>query len=424
MSLRAMPIQEVVILDPGLREFGGHHPALIEGLGRSSALLNAGIKVTVYANKQCDLALLTKLSKGNVTVSAYFHTDFYLNFYKDERASYYTSYIHSLAAEYMQAMSTVENDSAVFLHHTLNWEHAYALSLAISLCQQSKGSQHQHLACLMYSPCAYNESGALDPRRYFKFNLAFRALNKHSNVELFAAEHELTQHYESMLSCQIASHPCGLLSEQDLTAVKQRAPSNNILLYVGDAKDNKGFLQLPELVRSLSASITDPDISFVLQYTITNDRADLAEIDRQLKHIQATDSRIVLHTHFLTAQEMHLLWLNIGHCVLNYDPIVYQYQSSGVLWLAAAYQAKIYFMTTTWLNREAERLGCHYDNVSDVTQLTHQLINHQEKTQQGQTEKANQSMISARYRANLFADFGGWLVSQTNTLKEASTWNH
>ncbi|WOD06169.1 hypothetical protein [Marinomonas sp. GJ51-6] len=412
------PIQEVVILDPGLREFGGHHPALLESLAKSKVLNDANLNLTVYGHADCNEALVTKLTQGCLQVAPYFTTSFYRHFYSQEKLFTFNGYITDLAKEYLNVMQRYKNKAVLFLYHTLNWEHASALALAIALLQRGVGLQHYHLVCLMYNPCSMSHDQENAAGRYGKFRLGFNALSECINVKLFTAEHELTKNYQTMLGRSLGWHPCGLLSSRhrrDIENAQKKTPTDkrNILLYMGDAKVNKGFLQLPELLEKVSKEILGPSVRIVLQYTITNESESLAEVDKQLLQQQINDERIVLYRDFLTDEEIHQLWLNTAHVVFNYDETVYQTQSSGVLWLAAAYQANIYLLTNTWLNREVRRLGCDYEEVASFEQFIQKLLT------QG-TKKAKSDKLlgcESEYAQRLFSDLGEWLMSNISQLK-------
>lgn len=424
-------IKEVVILDPGLREFGGHHPGIIEGLKNSAALIASKVKITVYGHMDCSDKLMSTLSKGNVNMVRYFNSDFYRYFYSEEKVESFNRYIYELAKEYYQAITSFLNRSVVFLYHTLHWEHATALSLAIKLYQKNNKIRYKHLVCLMYNPCVnVSEKDSIKnldnaQNRHFKFSIGFRALSKCPSVFLFAAEHELTKNYQTMLGHTVNWHPCGLVSShhrKDITARKKDnlSKQQSILLYVGDAKDNKGFLMLPKLVKALTEAIAEPDYRFMLQYTITNDRQDLAEVAKALQNQRLKDDRIIIYSDFLSDEDMHSMWLKVNHVVFNYDEMTYLQQSSGVLWLAAIYQAKIYLMTNTWLNREAKRLGCDYHESANVEQLVKQLKRQLLScTEINEAESFIKASVDydAKYAQRLFSDLGEWLVEKINPLE-------
>ncbi|TON14330.1 hypothetical protein CGH62_28130, partial [Vibrio parahaemolyticus] len=68
------------------------------------------------------------------------------------------------------------------------------------------------------------------------------------------------QAYRKLLDISdIKLFPCGLISSNQVAESEHKqAGSNRVLLYVGDAKDNKGFLVLPKLLESLLKATADP----------------------------------------------------------------------------------------------------------------------------------------------------------------------
>jgi len=348
----------------------------------------------------------------------YFKTDFYLNFYNREKLSSFNTYVHHLAQEYFQLFCLYKARKVTFLYHTLNWEHASSLSLAIQLIQKKFDVNHQHLACLMYNPCSSLNGKKEQRNRCFKFNVGFKALSQIPKVKLFSTEFELAENYRRMLGSVIESSPCGLISQQHFQEInKYKKESPRILLYLGDAKENKGFSKLPDLVKTLTESIYAADVKFIIQYTITNSCSDLSAVDEILKQWSIKDRRIQIQDRFLTQQEMHNLWLSTTHVVFNYDKEAYCNQSSGVLWQAAAYKANIYLMTDSWLNREARRLNCTYWYVKTLNQLQVSLQN---SIATFPKKKKNSVDGKNEYRDSLFSDFAYWLLTQIKVIKRGT----
>src|SRR3546814_13434400 len=94
------------------------------------------------------------------------------------------------ALEYQNALRQVvgrwPGQPVRVLHHTLSWEHASALSIAIQLLGDT-GAQLDHLALLMYSPGVTADGRLLESSRRLNFRLAFSALARLPNVSLYAA---------------------------------------------------------------------------------------------------------------------------------------------------------------------------------------------------------------------------------------------
>ncbi|MBE4326484.1 hypothetical protein HJ057_16660 [Vibrio parahaemolyticus] len=186
--------------------------------------------------------------------------------------------------------------------------------------------------------------------------------------------------------------------------------SKSILLYLGDAKDNKGFNALPSLIEEMIKEIVDDEVNFILQYTITNDNKILIDTDNKIKALSISDNRIKVMPYFLSDLDMHDLWMRAEYIVFNYDCEVYRNQSSGVLWLAAAYRVNAYFMTDSWLNREAERLGMNYSYGKNAKEITNKIK--EDIEQSSCVTSLVSSLKCSEYREQLLSDFGRWLVRE------------
>jgi hypothetical protein len=407
-------IKQVVILDPALRELGGHHPATIQALAESETIKNGKLNIDVLAHRDCSPQALLSSPVDHVTLIPYFATDFYQHFYQQPEIAPLQPYIHQLAREYFSAIMVSldqhADKSILFWCHTLSWQHAYALAIALELLQKKKRKNINYsvIIGLMYQPSppgtVLNEQQlTLNLRQKMKFDLAFRYLARQPSLTLFAADYELQQGYQRLLSKQIsqaiAIQPCLLLGSSP--PVIQRPKRQQVMLYVGDAKINKGFLQLADIAQQLVKRY--PEIQFIAQYSITNDGAALADIDRRLLHLSHQYDNFSVINHFIEHQTLMSLFSNSCAIIFNYDSKTYQHQSSGVLWLAAYYQLTVFCLTETWVMREAARLGlsCQAISAEDLLSETIQW-----------SSSPNLNLEEIDYKNQLFQDIGGWLSAQ------------
>jgi hypothetical protein len=421
----------IIIPDPGLREYGGHHPAMINSIANTQSVIKGDIHLEVYCNKACSDDFINSTQSKQVTIKKHFNIDFYKYFYQPTTQAKLNSYINQLTKEYLYIFqqhtitnkqnNKPERSKTLFLYHTLSGEHATALAAAISIHTKYSSTPIQHCVFLMYNPIKYNENGVLNVQHFLTFKLGFASLIKQINVQFFAAEEELQQHYQHLLSNQLPSstnknsnsnlqtrvakqtisiHPCGLLS-QNYSQIKK---TNSIILFTGDAKVNKGFLQLPNLVEQTIKRIKNQNVKFIIQYTITNNSEALKQTNNHLQRLSELDSRIQLTTRFWSHTELHENFARANSIVFNYDSAIYQNQSSGVLWLAASYNLKMVFLTTNWLTREAKKLECRFCKCK-IIDLPKEL----DKNYVSKEDKLD-NIPNNNYRKLLFEDIGKWLV--------------
>ncbi|MBE4326483.1 hypothetical protein HJ057_16655 [Vibrio parahaemolyticus] len=215
--------KKIVVMDAGLKEYGGHHPSILEVLSKSSYFREGEVCYEIYSNIAIDDDLKEHLLKAGFSILPYFSTDFYSNFYNyDSRLNYYNDYIIQLSKEYYFILDSYKGRKVDFLHHTLNWDHAYALGLAISLFEKNnkdRVGEINHIVLLMFSPKAniYNE-----PIQAAKYKLGFRTLERCESVRIFSSDYELTEKYLSILSSDFGRYPCFLISEDKLNEVDKK----------------------------------------------------------------------------------------------------------------------------------------------------------------------------------------------------------
>ncbi|TOG48137.1 hypothetical protein [Vibrio parahaemolyticus] len=411
---------KIVILDPGLREHGGHHVGLVSQIKESETLLKKGVSVEVLGNVAASQEVQQSLSRSNFLFTPYFGTNFYQHFYSDKDLSTFTPYVRALSVEYFRAILNYKDSDVTFFYHTLNWEHGYALALALGSLERTpayknKYPKHQHLIGLMFSPQYFDSTDTQRrQQRLMRFSLGFRKLQSFHNVQFFSADFEVTQAYQQLLDINdIKPFPCGLVSSSQLAESKcKQTSSNRVLLYVGDAKDNKGFLELPKLLESLLEPTADPSVRFVIHYTITNDRRDLQNVHFQLTELAKRDSRIELQYGFLSEQEMHELWLSADSVALNYDSQLYANQSSGILWLSAAYDVNVHLLSDTWLNREARRLDLKCKEHRTIKEIARYI----EDNGWSDLKRIGFDNKCSQYRQILLSDLSDWLVNKAREL--------
>src|SRR5690606_20587807 len=128
--------------------------------------------------------------------------DFYGLAHEKGGVAEHWDWIYGFAKDYAVALREVmarwPGTPVRVLHHTLSWEHASALAIAIRQLGEA-GRLLDHIALLMYSPGVAAGGEVLDSARRLNFRLAFSALAGTANVSLYAACSEYANAYASLL---------------------------------------------------------------------------------------------------------------------------------------------------------------------------------------------------------------------------------
>ncbi|WP_132700700.1 hypothetical protein [Reinekea marinisedimentorum] len=347
----------------------------------------------------------------------HFGTDFYQYFYKPADIASTQPYIRLLSVEYTEVLQRYKsfNQPVLFWFHTLNWQHAYALALALEGFKNTELTKAPIVVGLMYNPYnSQNIVGSNGANVALNFELAFKYLNKFKNVQLYAADGELAAVYSKILSQPLDVHPCILLGSKPAQKQPSAGENRRVILFSGDAKLDKGFGDLPKIAKSLVVNPAFSDVEFVVQYTVTNNSAVLSAIDSRLKQLAAEHSRLTIVDQFMSHDELHKLFSRSHAVLFNYAEHAYKNQSSGVLWLAAQHKLTVISMSNVWLNREAKRLGLKLYEANEQT-LHGQLLL---VLQQVNAVLNSEPNGTNGYSEALFQDLGDWLF--TNYQKPAN----
>lgn len=407
-----------MVLDPGLREQGGHHPAFILSMLSTDCFAQNNPPLRVFSNKAFEPSDVFNDVSNTVEFTPFFDTDFYRYFYETIHHPELPNFIRSLTSEYLQAMlqlyaedvqtKNTKADSTTIICHALGWEHASALADAMFLFKKQVGINFRLVVVLMFSPYRESKESSYDAALYLRYKVAFKRLALWGTVSFFACDYETSKAYEYILNQSIEIMPCPFVSATKAT-VNSASKQNQVLLYMGDTKATKGFLDLPKLLEMIIEEGGQKDTIYIIQYTLTNTSKEFLAVDKQLKALAQSYSYINIYSGFCSEQQLHEMLSASKAIVFNYDNSVYKYQSSGVLWLAAFYDLHMYFLTDNWLARESERLDCTY-TVCNAESLPKSLneLGQVDVNQQLGCANINPESPSA-YHAKLFGKFAEWL---------------
>jgi hypothetical protein len=407
LSISAEKDKAIWVFDAGMMEAGGHHAALAETLCQSKNR-HSDTTIKVFAHQLLDEKLCKRLSASGIPTELSFTGMFYKYFHDGAELgpAGLQKYIRVLAIEYKQLLEraiehALEQGVVIFIP-CLNWEHALALGYAIKQTELALSQSNAELVtCAMYSP---NPSVQDPDIKSIWYKMAFEPLVKYSFVSLYCSEQELGNAYTDLLpvhECRV--HPCYLMDWPGIKIQNDSEKAENVhakrfLLYMGDAKVDKGFNRLPEVLqKNLAAS--EEEVEFVIQFTLAWEYPEIMATVDVLKKWALTEPRLKLHHGFWSNQEMVKMLNQIDGAICTYDVNIYQHKSSGLVWLLAFFNIPLVIAGACWLSREAARLdvALTVDDSLAITSLTQ--------------SKTVTAPISSSYHNALFAPLLAWLLS-------------
>lgn len=355
----------LVVLDPGLGNASGHHFSTAELLLQTLTSNKPPINIKIAGGYG---EWKSKLHRAfpHILLIEHFRSNFYQYHNGMVSLAELNSYINALSSEYKSIIAEQLNINAqppVFFCHTLDWDHFLALSFAIHQLQQTEpGRVIRCFACLMFSPGCDYQGRIINKRKYVLAKIALRAGAQLSGVSIFVSHYELKYAVESLgllWTKKLTFHPCFIANWQAIPARPAFRVKTDlkVLLYAGDAKETKGFHLLPALLKANLRNLRE-DVQLIIQFTCAQQLSPvLRNAIQELDTIAAQEKRVVIYDQYLSEQLLADLLNRSDMFLFNYSATHYADMSSGFLWHLAWHNIPMLTFDSSWITREAQRLG-------------------------------------------------------------------
>ena len=353
-------MKQIAFIDIGAGFKGAHNTGFLDLLCKYSKTQEADI--TIITHQALSKEWQYKLSKQKISFVRVFDTDIFGLSIDSSTSTQINDYILQLSQEYKLAFNALVNlypeGKVQLIFHTMSWEHLMALGLAI------KDSLNEHFiynVFLMYW-CGINEALEYEnPKLALHYKVALKRLKSFENVKLYTSNQEYLLAFQELMSdkTQIDLHPF-FLGDWHADGIRQRQNNNdsknNILLYSGEVKKEKGFYELPKILAELKNKwYKNSTITIHLSKKDLNKKQK--DIISEINEINPTIRTIAK---FLSTEDMLTLYDQCNLVVLNYDSISYKNKTSGVMWLAIQAGATCIVSENTWMHRELMILNVDY----------------------------------------------------------------
>ena len=407
---------KLFVIDPGLDSDSGHHAGFLSLLlSIKHKEVSKNHQFIVFSHQSLQGKTYQWAKNSGIIVYPHFRSRFYDVFETDKNAIELNNYINQLALEYLSAMQQIQSqtESGIILYHTMDWPHLFALNLALQL-NESGNNEILHAVFLMFNLGISHSEITLNLNRRLHYYLALQRIIKYPRVKIYASCFEISVSCQVMLGKNSITglHPCFLINDYyssmliDNNQTKFVSLNNSVFtLYLGDAKDNKGFLTLPNHLEQIS-KIPAPDLSVQIHYNtdigLTSEAIDKTIF--KIKTCASKDKRIFLFECFLD----HVAWIevirNSNLIIMEYDCDYYSNKTSGLLWLTSYLEKPLILIGESWLSREARRLNPWIQIFSTRFDFYNALVN------EGGIS-FNRNLIDIGYRTSLFQPFTEFIES-------------
>jgi hypothetical protein len=259
-------------------------------------------------------------------------------------------------------------------------------------------------------------------RREVIYRFAFKHLLSLPNVYSYVSDFELQKIYAHLLGLppsRLPFYPCNLIptARQTIPGLVTSVEKTVTILYFGDAKPEKGFLELPAIVKAIDTRARDRQ--YVIHFTVPANNKSLELVADLIRELAIQADNILLLDRFVSNSELMYLFESSKEIILNYGDD-YIAKSSGLLWLAAYFELNIGLNKATWLEREARRLGTSYFYMDSLLKRGQTPAYQLGGSEVEKCEPKEAGGIEKGYREQLFGSFDVWLNRVCKELWEKS----
>ncbi len=192
-------------------------------------------------------------------------------------------------------------------------------------------------------------------------------LEKRSLIRLYTDTEELSRAYSERSSTKFETLPIPIQKTRFAGIQSRPSDSSRIrIAYLGDARSEKGFHQLPRIVQSISALAGTPRLVVTVQAAPIQDEEGAVRKARQALKRFSSETVTLLDRPLNPAEYIALL-NEADAILLPYQPGTYRYRSSGILAEALAAGRPCIVPAGSWMSRQiSDGTGLSYDGEQDL----------------------------------------------------------
>jgi glycosyltransferase involved in cell wall biosynthesis len=350
---------KLVLVDPSLEARSSHHYVYNAALAREA--VGRGWSVQVIANKRFPFDTL-----DGIPVLRHFTTNGYPEISNDPVRGLYDAFKQGNDALFDELITLPQSlfpGGALVLCPTATEHQLYGFVRWAEVFPAP--SAPQFIAWLMLPPgvtSAGHSTGGLevyDTARALFYRLATdHAKTLGGRVTLFGSGRTHASDYAALARAPIEAHPV-LMSVEPALSPATGVEKQQILLYAGDAKLDKGLGHVPELAATLRNR--HPDCPVVIHANFTTAWGVVTEHRKTIDRLPLDDDQIIVKGGMIGPSEYTQLYSDSLLGVLSYDPAEYKHKSSGVLWESIAMGLPVVVPAGTWLENEVRNWGGTYE---------------------------------------------------------------
>ncbi len=367
-------MNKILILDPCYHKMGGHH----HDVNRHLIQHFERFKLAIMADKE--LYKSGAIEEFNVQQIEIIAAD-NIGYLSDEEYGCIGSF-YELAKNF--ALQLKKLDCNVIVAHTLMHFHLMGLGMRLH-----RSAPHRLIISQMFSPF---EGLRSTPNNRLDYYLTMQALNC-LNHACINRSHRITigisseYHWElykdaidrytllDFRKCPwlVGCHNHGYMSVDEKSLNTPKGTKKEVILYLGDAKEDKGIFLVKDFLRYLDnkSTLFKTELASKIKIYLSVGSADewLAPVVDEIEVIcKANRDLVTFDRHRLSPESLKAVLTSSNLIIWLYDPIKYQYRSSGIFFeaLSAMYHCQqnpfLVVSKGSWIEQE-----CQYLDINHIT---------------------------------------------------------
>jgi hypothetical protein len=358
----------LVICDPNLERASGHHWFLDSAIAAEAKA--RGVTVTILGNRsfaESELAGASVVPAFSRTCYECLNHDPVTGAHEDFRQ------LNDLLYEELSALpQELFGVDSLVLFPTVSEKHLYG---AVRWMKDFPGDQAPTFVVYLMMPSGIEldpsaETGfrVVDPLAALQYRLAFDlAAGPQAPVRFFGTGLSHAREFGILAQRSVLPHPVVLsgMVEPGAPGAEARKHKRVGLLYLGDAKENKGYTLLPELLAQLAVQY--PDWHWLMHANAEHAWSSCKPAEAALQELAAQHANIDIHSGFLSNAAYAELLQRASLVVAPYSPVDYWRKSSGVVWEAIWCGLPAVVPLHTWLDLELSLWGSDGERYAEWT---------------------------------------------------------
>ncbi|MEM8780686.1 MAG: glycosyltransferase, partial [Cyanobacteria bacterium P01_G01_bin.49] len=198
-----------------------------------------------------------------------------------------------------------------------------------------------------------------------------------SIIQFYTDTADLVEQYSSLSKINFQQIPIPFRQEKlgkKLEVLNVDKPIH--IVYLGDARPEKGYYHLPDVVQSLWSDYIQPGkIKFTIQSNFSIEGGEGLIPQARLALEQYPQQKVTLIKQAMSAEDYYQLLAEADILILPYAPHSYRFRTSGVLTEALAADKPVVVPENSWLGRQVDLSRASiYKNPDDIPQAVIRII--------------------------------------------------